>query len=281
MIFRGVPKPGVSAVRGKHVRSVFSDAAQFLAAMRSEGFRGFVLPRTGEFYAQLTQVTLHDLKLCSVEEDLPSISFISVPCDAVLVAFALDDRTRQSWGGCQLPVNNLVLVGPGQSIHRRSEGASHWGMIWLSVEDLMDYGRSYLAEPATIRFMELRRLPASLGRQLRGLQKSIMGAAHTQCASLLRPRAAHGLGQQIIQILMEVLSNGPQGNCSAMRVRRQVLMALFEQLPTALHDGCPTVARLSAALDVSEELLQKWCEETLGMDATRYLTLRGCGIGTG
>jgi hypothetical protein len=269
-----VHKPGVSALRGKHTKSVFSDAAQFHAAMRTEGVRGFVVARAGEFRAGLTQVSLHDLKLCSVEEELPSISFISVPCDKVLVAFALDDRTRQVWGGCRVPTSNLVLVGPGQNIHRRSEGAGHWGMIWLPVEEIQDYTRSYFDEAVTIRSIELRCPPASLSKQLRRLHKAIMGASHTRCASLLRPRAAHGLEQQIIQVLMEVLSSGPPKQCAATESRRQELMALFELLPDATHDECPTMARLSAALDIPEEMLRKWCEGTLGMDPARYLRRR-------
>jgi len=242
--------------------------------MRTEGFRGFVVTRAGEFYAQLTQVTLQDLRLCSVEEELPSISFISVPCDKVLVAFALDDRTWQAWGGCHLPTNSLVLVGPGQNIHRRSGGAGHWGMIWLPAEDIRDYTRTYLDETVTLRAMELRRPPTALTKQLRRLQKAIVGATHTQFASLLRPRAAHGLEQQIIHVLMEVLSSGPPRQWAATEGRRQKLMALFELLPDATQDECPTMARLSDALDIPDEILRKWCEETLGMDPARYLRRR-------
>ncbi len=248
--------------------------------MRTEELRGFVVTRAGEFHAQLTQVSLRQLRLCAVEEDLPSISFITVPDDKVLVAFALDHRTMQAWGGCHLPANSLVLVGPGQSIHRRSEDASHWGMIWLPVEDMKDYTRSYLDAAITFRSTELRRPRAALSKQLRSLHKAIMGASHTRCASLLRPRVAHGLEQQIIHTLMEVLSSGPPRQSTVMEVRRQELMALFEQLPIETHDECPTMARLSAALDVPQEMLRIWCEETLGMEPARYVRLRHWRTGT-
>src|SRR4051794_5614989 len=82
---RFVRKSDVPALRGKHTRSVFSDAAQFHDVMRTEELRGFVVTRAGEFQALLTQVSLRQLRLCAVEEDLPSISFITVPHDKVLV----------------------------------------------------------------------------------------------------------------------------------------------------------------------------------------------------
>ena len=263
---------------GRHVRSAFGDAKAFCAAMRAEGFRGFVVPSDGTFHAKLTQVALHGLNLSSIEETLPSISFIRVPGDTVLAAFALNDRTRQIWGGCRLAANDLVLVGPGQSIHRRSEGASHWGLIWVQTRDLRDYSRSLLGKAISIDSMDVWRLPAAVSRRLRALQKSLVGAAHARCMSLLHPQAVHGLEQQIIDLLMEALSGTRRENRAEAWARRQRLMALFEQLPRS--GGQTSLARLCGALDLSEALLRRWCEETLGMDPTRYAQLRSSQGGT-
>lgn len=242
--------------------------------MHAEGLSSFAVTQAGQFYAQLTQVSLGYLRLCSIKEGLPSVSFVSTPPDKILVAFSLNDGTHHVWSGCNSPPHDLVLIGPGQSVHRRSEGASYWAMIWIPVAELQDYCRSVLGRTISIRSMELRRLPTLLRSQLRTIQKFIVGATHSRSVSLMQPQVAHGLEQQIIDILLQALSHGRLQKCLSTQTRKQELMALLERLPVLSPDEHPSMARLTGALDVSEETLCRWCEETLGMDPVSYVALR-------
>jgi hypothetical protein len=50
------------------VKSIFSDAEEFAAALRAEGVLSLLVTGAGEFRARLTQLTLDRLRLSAAEE---------------------------------------------------------------------------------------------------------------------------------------------------------------------------------------------------------------------
>jgi len=81
------------------VTSVFSEAKDFAAALRGEGWLGLLVTGAGEFRARLTQVTLHHLRLTAAEERLPRIGVAAVPPDLILVSLARAAAQSRSGAG--------------------------------------------------------------------------------------------------------------------------------------------------------------------------------------
>ena len=54
--------------------SVFSEAEDFEAALRKEGYLGLLVTGQGAFRARLTQIALHRLRISAGEEQLPRIA---------------------------------------------------------------------------------------------------------------------------------------------------------------------------------------------------------------
>jgi AraC-like DNA-binding protein len=86
-------------------------------------------------------------------------------------------------------------------------------------------------------------------------------------------QAAHGLEQQLIHLLVECLSVKPASMAASTMQRSSQVMARFEELIRSHPESNLSVARISSALDVSDRLLRKSCEEHLGMTPTGYVRL--------
>jgi AraC-like DNA-binding protein len=84
-------------------------------------------------------------------------------------------------------------------------------------------------------------------------------------------QAAHGLEQQILDALIECLSEGAQEETAAGRRHRHIL-ARFEDLLVA--ESSLPVADVCAALGVSDRSLRECCKSQLGMSPSRYRRLR-------
>ena len=66
--------------------SVFSDAEDFEAALRTEGCLGLLVTGRGQFRARLTQISLHQFRLSATDEQLPRVAFLAVPDDDCRIA---------------------------------------------------------------------------------------------------------------------------------------------------------------------------------------------------
>src|SRR5436309_7942931 len=124
--------------------SVFGEAGDFEVALREEGSLGLLITGRGRFRARLTQVMLHRLRLSSAEEELPRIAFVAVPADLILVSLPISSRPAPIWGGIRMRAGEIMILGPGQRIHARTDGPSHSGAIWLPAQDLARYGRALI-----------------------------------------------------------------------------------------------------------------------------------------
>src|SRR5271169_1351912 len=104
------------------VTSMFSEPADFEAALRAEGGLGLLISGRGEFRARLTQVALHRLRLSAAEEQLARIVLVAVPADMILVSMPMRDRPAPIWGGIGMRAGEITTVGPSQRTHARTDG---------------------------------------------------------------------------------------------------------------------------------------------------------------
>jgi hypothetical protein len=191
------------------VTSVFGEPGDFEAALREEGCLGLLITGRGQFRARLTQVKLHRLRLSAAEEQLSRIAFVAVPADLILVSLPIGDRPAPIWGGMERRADEIMVLGPGQRLHARTDGPSRWGSIWLPAEEFVRYGRALIgptfAVPSSARWWRCLR---AAGRRLRHLHRAGIRMAEFRPGTIVGAEAAHGLEQQLIHALVECLSAG-------------------------------------------------------------------------
>ena len=257
------------------VTSVFSEPADFEAALREEGGLGLLITGRGQFQARLTQVKLHRLRLSAAEEQLSRIAFVAVPADLILVSLPIRGRHGLIWGGIGMRAGEIMTLGPGQRAHARTDGPSRSGSIWLPVQDLARYGRALIGAtfsvPSAARSW---RSPRAAGRELHQLHRAGTRMAESRPETLVGAEAAHGLEQQLIHALIECLSAGSADEGTPATRRYQDIVVRFEALLESQPERNFGVAEICAALGVSEPTLRSLCAEHLGMSPTSYLRLR-------
>ena len=250
---------------------VFSEPEDFEAALRLEGCLGLLITGRGQFRARLTQIALQSFRLSAGDEQLGRIAFIAVPADLVLISFPIGNGTLPVYGGIRMRVGEIMTLSPGEQLHARTDGDRRWGVIWVPVDQLVEYGRALTAAPFSIPPVAQRwRPPPAAGRQLRSLHAAATRMAAIQPQVFADVQAAHGLEQQLIHAIVECLAVGSADKGGAAARRHQDTMAHFEHLIQRRSDREIHVAQVCAELDVSERLLRSLCAEHLGMSPTTY-----------
>ena len=246
---------------------VFGEAEDFQAALNTDGIAGMLFTGRGQFRARLTQVELERFRLAAAEEAQSRVAFIVVATGRVLVSFPIDRGPSPVWGGIEIRTGEMVTFGPGQRLHALTVGACHWGTIQVPAEQLADYGRAVngrrLLVPPAVRW----RPPPAARRELRGLHRAAIRMAEARSGAFTDLLGAHGLEQQLLDALIECLSEGGEEESATSRRHRDIL-ARFEDLLAA--EPLLPLAEICTALGVSERLLRDCCKKYLGMGPSRY-----------
>jgi len=255
------------------VVSLFSESDEFLAALGDDGVLNLLVTCQGQFRAQLTQVTLHRMRLSAGDEYLSRIAFVAVPADTLLVTLPLGDRPAPIWAGVEMRVGEMITFGPAERLHARSDGPCQWGAIQLPVDDFVQYGGAMRGATPIVPAVARWRPPRAALRQLRHLHQAAVRAAGARSGVLTDREAAHGLEQQLIHALIGSLSAGPAYEETAAARRHRDILARFEDL---LEVQPPAeVIEIRTALGVPQRILRECCKKNLGTDPSRYRRLRG------
>jgi len=256
------------------VTSVFSEAEDFETALREEGFLGLFVTGAGEFRARLTKVTLHHLRLSAAEERLPRLALVTVPADMTLVAMPRRGGPAPIWGGVRLGESEIITLGAGQRLHMRTDGPCRWGSIWLPAAELVSYGSALTGADFAVPSGARWRLRPAMIRHLRHLYSAGIEAIERRSNTFISGEAGHGLEQQLIEALVECLSNGSVIEATRSTIERQDVALRFEALLRALPERDPRIAEIRAMLGVSARALRLACEEQLGMAPAAYARRR-------
>jgi AraC-like DNA-binding protein len=253
--------------------SVFSEAEDFEAALRTEGCVGLLVTGRGAFRARLTQITLDRLRLASAEEDVPRVAFVAVPANTVLVWWPIGESPAPLWSGIEIRAGDILTLGPGQRVHAKTDGPCRWAAIRLPDQELLRYGRAlcgaaFRAPPDLAAW----RPPPAAARRLAQLHRAAIRMAEARSGALADVEAAHGLEQQLIHALIECLSGGPLAEEIPAACRHRGILAGFEDLLRT--EPFPSVTEICVALGVSERLLRACCSEHLRMGLSHFLRLR-------
>jgi AraC family ethanolamine operon transcriptional activator len=257
------------------VTSVFSEAEDFEAALREERCLGLLVTSPGQFRARLTQVALHRLRLSATDEHLPRIALVAVPAEMTMVSLPRGRGPAAIWGGSRIGAGEILTLGAGQRLHMRTDGPCRSSSIWLPASELVRYGSALtgalFAVPPAARWWRPR--PA-MGRHLRHLHSAAIGLVESRSTTPIGGEAAHGLEQQLIDALVECLSNGSAIAATPATCEHRDVALRFEDLLQTQPERCLRVGEICAALGVSARTLRICCEEQLGMGPTEYVRRR-------
>jgi AraC-like DNA-binding protein len=256
----------------RSIVSVFTELDDFQAALREDGISNLLVTSHGQFYARLTQIRLHRLRLSAGDECLARIAFVAVPPDGLLVSLPGGDRPAPICGGMETRAGEMITLGPGQRLHARSDGPCRWNAIQLPAEELAEYRAVLKGAASVVPTVARWRPPRAALRQLRHFHHAAVRTAKTRSEMLADSDAAHGLEQQLIHALIECLSAGPVAGETPAARRQRAILAQFEAQLEA--EPVPGITEISAALGISGRLLRECCKSSLGMSPTRYRRLR-------
>jgi AraC-like DNA-binding protein len=255
--------------------SAFSEPIDFQAALHNTGSLSLFVTAPGKFHARLTQVSLHNLRLSVMEENLARIGFLAVPANEVMMSFPLGDQPTPIWGGMAPRAGEFMTIGPGHRLHVRTEGPSRWGAIWFPEQDFANYFHVLTGCTLTISpFAQVWRPPAAVDRRLLHLHGAAIRSAEARPNTIVSAEAAHGMEQQLIETLVECLSKGRSDDQTPTWHRNQGIMARFEELLHTQQERHLCAGELCVALGVSARLLRLRCREALGMSPISYVRLR-------
>jgi hypothetical protein len=254
--------------------SVFSEAEEFAAALRAEGVVSLLVTGAGEFRARLTQLTLHHLRRSAAEERLSRIALVAVPTGMILVSLARGRASAPIWGGTRLGTDEVITLAAGQHLHMRTDGPCRWGSIWLSAAELASYGSALTGGPFAVPPAARWRLRPAMIRHLRHLHSAGIRAAEGSSNIFIGGEAAHGLEQQLIEALVECLSNGSVIEATRTMRGHQDVAVRFEALLQAQPARALNMAEICTMVGVSGRTLCISCTQQLGMGPDEYLRRR-------
>ena len=254
------------------VTSVFSEAAEFEAALREEGCLGMLVTEQGAFQARLIQIALHRLRISAGDEKLARTALFAVPAEMILVALPIAGEPRPVWGGIRMRPGEIITLGADRPIHMRTEGACRWSSIWVPAAELVGYGSAMTGNSFSISLAaQWWRLQPATSRYLRQLHAAAVNLVGTGSTALSAAETAHGLEQQLVESLVECFSKGRAIEAMPATTERRDIAARFAALLQTEPEQFLPIAKICAALGVSAQMLRISCEEQLGMGPTEYV----------
>jgi AraC-like DNA-binding protein len=235
----------------------------------------FVATGPGDFRARQTWVKLRRLGLVRCQENVSRVAFVALAEGRVFVAFPTLLDPGPVWGGVKLRAGDIVLYSPGERIHQRASGETHWGLISLAPDDLAAYCRALagvdLMVPVAARIL---RPPPVSAASLRRLHGKACRLAETKPEMIAHREVVRALEQDLLHALVNCLTaDGTQEDAVANR-RHAEIMARFEAILASRDDRPLSMAEVCSAVDVGERTLRVCCTEFLGMSPGSYARLR-------
>jgi hypothetical protein len=121
--------------------SVFSKPDDFAAALRERGSAEFLVTDCSRFRARFTCLTLHNLRILSVEENLPRIAFISLPTGVIRISWPIGHDGHLVCNGIRVRSGEILTQTSDVRAHERLDGGTHWRDIQVPARVLVGYGQ--------------------------------------------------------------------------------------------------------------------------------------------
>jgi AraC-like DNA-binding protein len=243
---------------GASIRPITSD---FTITGRGAFHARSILFDLGRVYAQRGRERLARIKRADVPR--PGVMFLTEPGPSVFL------------NGAEIGINQIAILGAGESYISRSSGATRWGAMTLAKDD-MDALCMILPGSGTQRVSGVTVItppPASLAR-LRSLHNYMGRLAETNLEVLTDTELAHDIEHSLIVAMQGILSTDAERRDSLQRQHRQIVANRFLGLIRAQPQGRLRITSMDRQLGVSGRTLRGACREILGVSPLQYVTLR-------
>jgi AraC-like DNA-binding protein len=234
----------------------------------------FIVTGGGDFKARLTWLNLHRLRVLRGFENLPSIAFVSLPPERVVVVFPTSTAPL-IWSGLRLRFGDIVFHSRGERTHQWTPGEGKWGLISLPPEQLSACGLaltgSEMSAPTFRRVLRPSKVAAS--RLLR-LHSNACRLAETRHELIANPEVVRSLEQELLHALVNCLTADDAEDHPETRRHHAEIMVRFEDALAAHIDRHLNMSALCAAIGVPERTLRMCCNEFMGISPSRYFLLR-------
>lgn len=255
--------------------SVFGEQDDYQAALRLDAEVDLLVIGRGEFQARLTRIVLPHLSISAGDEHLARIALITLPSHLMRVSLPVRGRSSLLWGGIASRPNEIVTHRPGQRVLERTEGPCRWRTISLPTRFLARFGRVVTGAAPDVPRGECRWQPTPRAlRSLADLHDDAIRASTVRPSAAAGVQAASGLEQQLIDAVIECLTEKPAYEGAGARGRQAEIMSRFEDQVRACSNLTPPIPDICAALEVPDRTLRAYCRAHLGMAPKRYLHLR-------
>jgi hypothetical protein len=190
--------------------SVFSEPIDFQNAMRGNGVATLVVVGSGKFWARLSWISLHRMRLFAGEERLARVASVEIAPRWLRVSLPPDPEASFEWDGVRARPNEITTHHAGHHFSEQTSGACRWSTIWLKTEDLARSAQATTGNPFVVPPGECRWQPRpETLRSLVSLQGNAFRATTTQAKLPVEKEAARGLEQQLLLALTECLVEKP------------------------------------------------------------------------
>ena len=156
----------------------------------------------------------------------------------------------------------------------RTDGPCRWSVIRVREVEFVRYGNALTGADFGIASGTRWRPRPAMIRHLRHLYSAGIDAIERRSTTFIGNEAAHGLEQQLIEALVESLSNGSALEATRSTIEHQGVALRFEALLQAQPQRALRTAEICSALGVSARALRLACEEQLGMAPAAYARCR-------
>lgn len=263
-----IHRPGVRMYTSKIVEA--TDPDLFVASIRPTGI-DFTVTERGPFAARTLLFDMGRVYGQRASEKLARCKYVETPRAGVL--FLTKPGPSMFLNGAEIGINQIGVVGAGESYISRLLGETQWGVVSLTKEDMdtlfmQDAGfRAHRVSGATV----ITPPPEALTR-LRWLH-SHLDCLATTSKFLTDTDLTHNLESRLIEAMREIL--GMQvGRDTAGRCHHQLVVNRFRAIVGSQADTQLHMTAISQKIGTSGRTLRLACREQLGVSPGQYLMLR-------
>jgi AraC-like DNA-binding protein len=248
-----------------------NDPDLFASSIRPIG--DFIVIERGSFKARSILFDLGRVYAQRVHERLARVRHAELSRGGVL--FLTDPGPSMFMNGAEIGMDQIAVVGPGESYTSRLSGSTRWGAVTLAKEDLENLciheaGRCLNQISGVTVFMPR---PEALVR-LRSLHKYLGRIVETTPELLSDIGLTHYLENRLIEVIQEILKTQTSGPNTTGKFHHQIIINRFREVLEAQANEPLQMPQISQKIGVSSRTLRLACQEQLGVSPSRYILLR-------
>jgi AraC-like DNA-binding protein len=256
--------------------AVFSEPKAFESALQQGCSVELLITGHGKFRARLISIVLPQIRMLQATEWLSRIAAVSVAPGSMLVFLPSEPQSAQKFGGAAPLADEIMTVTPGEPLHTWTIGSCSWGIISVSVKELIGFGRSLVGRKFSLP-PGVCRLRPSRG-SLQSLVALFNAAMRLTKAQPSRPveteGAARGLEQEVIRVLIACFSTATK-QADQETHRYTTIMSSLDKLLRTHPDEILYTSGICVTLGISAKTLRACCQQHVGVSPGRYIHLLG------